>query len=100
MFGDLLQCMDILIIDTAEKASVKSLDNHYFCAFAVMYLFPSGVQHPVMAVPELDRMPAIHGPFCQDSENQVDFFIFRLRFKHRFDTIKGKRELLIEFFYV
>ena len=62
-FRDFIQSIDVLIIDTAVKCPVKGLDHHHFRTLPIVDLHPSAVQHPVMAVPELDTMPTIYRAF-------------------------------------
>ena len=90
VFRYFFQGINVFVIHTAIEGFIKGLYYHDFCAFPVMNRKPFGIQHAVMATLELDAVAAVYGPFVQDSQYQVDFFIFRLRFKYGFDTIKGQ----------
>ena len=96
----LFQGIDVLVIDAAVQGTVKGPDYHDFRAFAVVYLVPPAVQHPVMAALELDAVSAVHRPLIQYRKNQIDFVIGGLRFEYGFGMMDGERELCIEFLYV
>lgn len=100
MFRDLFQGIDILVIYAAVEGVIKGLHHHYLCAFAIVYLEPPFIKHTVMGMLKLDAMSAVHRSFIQNSQDQVDFFVFRLYFKHGSDTMDRQGKFCIEFFYV
>ena len=62
--------------------------------------------HPLL-VPELiilvlksDAVPCVYFPWGDNSKELIDFFLVRLFFKDRFDTIHIKSKSCIEFFEV
>ena len=100
LFRDLFKGKDIFVIDTAEQTAIEGLYGHYFGPFPIVYLFPVSIQHSVVVMIKLNGMATVNRSFVQYGKDQVDFFILGLRFKHRFATMDGKGELLIEFLYV
>lgn len=100
MFRDLFQGIDIPVIYTGIELPVIGFDHHYLCAFLKMDLFSILIQHTVIMLSEADAVAAVHGPLCEDCQDEVYLFRIRLRFKYRSDTIEWKRELQIEFLYV
>ena len=75
MLRNLFKGIDIFVIDTAEQVAIEGLYGHYFGSFSIMYLFSVFIQHSVVIMIKLDRMPTVNSPFIQYGKDQVDFFI-------------------------
>ena len=51
-----------------------------------VYILHTITQHAAVMAAELDAAAAVYGSFIQNGQDQVDFFVFRLRFEYGSDT--------------